>query len=249
MIDMHTHILPAIDDGVKNVSVSTEILRLETEQGVTEIVFTPHYYGNRSLADFLRDRQEAMAKIESVIPDTVRTRLGAEVHFTGVNDPSCEAICSLAIEGTKCVLLEFPFVSKWHDRLLEKVGDFILETGYTPIIAHVERYAEVLKKPAIVSELARMGCLIQINTGAFLRKSTVGFALAALKNGLVHCMGTDTHDTDYRAPDYTAAKKIVYDAGLSQAWEGVQRCIRYVLNGKRADHPFGEIKKRFGRYY
>lgn len=249
MIDLHTHILPQIDDGAKDVSVSAEILRQEQAQGVTQVVLTPHYYGTCDVKEFLSLRKQALERLQAVLPPDITVRLGAEVHFTGVNDPSYETICALAIEGTKYVLFELPFLTDWQEHLLEKIGDFLSETGYVPVIAHIERYAEVLKKPALVAEFARMGCLIQMSTGAFLKKSTASFAVAALKNGLVHAFGTDTHNADHRAPDYTAAKAAVEKAGLSNAWDGVQRCMQHMLCGKPVGHPFGDIKKRFGRYY
>ena len=249
MIDFHTHVLPTIDDGAKDDSVSADILRQENEQGVRTIVFTPHYYGKRELEYFLDIRKVAMDKIAPIIPSEIQVRLGAEVHITGINDPSYDALCALAIEGTKCVLFEFPFLTEWSINLMEKVADFISDTGYTPIIAHAERYREFLSNPILLSEFIRMGCYIQISTSAFLRKSTKKFAFAALKRGLVHCLGTDTHNAENRAPDYAAAKRAVYDKGCGEQWEQAQKLMERILSGETPHVAYIPLRKKWGFYY
>ena len=248
MIDFHTHILPNIDDGASSVEVSSELLAMEAEQDVKEIVFTPHYYGKRTVEEFIALREAAVSQIREFVPEGMKFRSGAEVHLTGINDPADETLCALAIEGTKCVLLEFPVSTAWSDRLLERVNTFISDTGYTPVIAHVERYAEALSTPDVVFELVRMGCLIQLNTRAFTEKSTRRFAFALLKHGLVHCIGTDAHDLEKRIPDYLSAERVVADAGYETEWSELQWCMRMMLAGETIRKPFSPVRK-FGKFY
>lgn len=249
MIDFHTHVLPKIDDGAKDDSVSAEILRQENEQGVQKLVFTPHYYGKCELEYFIDIRQKAMRQITAAIPPAMEVRLGAEVHVTGVNDPSYDTLCALAIEGTKCVLFEFPFLTEWSMNLKEKVADFISDTGYTPIIAHAERYREFLKQPLLLTEFVRMGCYVQLSTGAFLEKGTKKFAFTALKKGLVHCLGTDVHNADTRAPDCAAAKAAVYKAGCGAQWESVQKFMERILMGETPHVAYIPMRRKWGFYY
>ena len=249
MIDVHTHILPAIDDGAKTREDAIKILQAEVAQGVKEIVFTPHYYGKkRSLDAFLALRNDAWQKIQADIPDGLQTRLGAEVHFTGVNDPSHDALCTLAMEGTSCVLIELPFTRKWNKSVFTHLREFILDTGYTPIIAHVERYMETQKNPEIVAKFVEMGCLIQVNTGSFLNKMTRRFAYALLKHGLVHCLATDTHNSDLRAPDYETVREAVYSAGYEKEWKQAQACMRAILDKKPIRQEYSPVR-RFLRFY
>ncbi|MBQ8308914.1 MAG: hypothetical protein IJX96_03670 [Clostridia bacterium] len=233
MIDMHTHVLPDLDDGAKNEREAQAILEMELAQGVQEVVFTPHYYGKkRSVNDFLEQREKALQKIADRIPEGLKTRLGAEVRLTGVNDPSSDALCKLAIEGTKCVLVELPFTERWNQSLITRLSEFVGDTDYTPVIAHIERYQEVWKNPAIISAFVKMGCLIQVNTAAFLDKKMRKFAFALLKRGLVHCLGTDAHNADTRAPDYAKAKEAAYAAGYGKEWERVQRHMDKIFAGE-----------------
>ena len=249
MIDIHTHVLPELDDGAKNQTESAEILQMLVEQGVNEIVFTPHYYGKkRPLEQFLKQREESLQKLETLLPEGLKTHLGAEVHMTGVNDPSDEALCALAIENSTCVLVEFPFTEKWQKSLLERLESFITDTGYTPIVAHIERYEAVRKNPALISELVKIGCLIQMNTTAFLDRHSRRFAYALLKHGLVHCLGTDTHDTQERKPDYAAAKAAVTAAGYASEWQRIQSYMRKMLAGDSLRITYEPVRKIFGRF-
>ena len=250
MIDFHTHILPHLDDGAKNTDMAAAMLQSLCEQGVKTVLFTPHYYGKRSNPeDFIKRRNDIFEHIKAKIPDGLETRLGAELHFTGINMPEPEELCKLAIEGTSCILVEFPFTEVWTSELLGKLSDFIRETGYTPIIAHIERYSEVRKKPSIVSDLMEMGCLIQVNAPAFLGGRERKFAFALLKHGFVHCIGTDSHNMDNRAPDLLLAKKAVEKAGYAKAWERAENIMQDVLGGRQVCVECGNpIKKRFGIY-
>ena len=251
MIDIHTHILPHFDDGAKDAQIARQMLEAERAQGVKTVVITPHFYGKRySPQQFLKRRDEAFALIKESVPEGIDLRLGAEVHFTGINLPDFEELCSLAIEGTKCLLVEFPFTTKWTRALIDALAEFVYDTGYTPIIAHIERYEEVRKRPAYVTELVNMGCLLQVNAQSFLNKKDRGFAFALLKRGLVHCIASDAHDTEMRSPDLTVAKRVIEKAGFAKEWERAQEITARILSGEQPCFTENKpLKKFLGRYY
>lgn len=230
MIDIHTHILPCLDDGAKNKAEALELLQILKAQGVKSVALTPHYYGKKySVEDFLLERERAFAEIQKEIPENMQVFLGAEVHLTGVNDPTDEKLCALAIGTTKCVLVELPFFTKWSNALLERLSEFVSDTGYTPIVAHIERYDEVKKNPKRIRELIDIGCLIQVNTRAFIERRTKRFAFKLLRKDMVHCLGTDAHDLLQRPPDYTQAKDYVYQKGYVKQWERVQTVMENIF--------------------
>lgn len=250
MIDFHTHILPAMDDGAKHEEMAIALLVREQEQGVQEVVLTPHYYAKkRTPEEFLSARAEAFEKIKERIPVGLKVRLGAEVHLTGVNDPSDEALCSLAIEGTKCVLVEFPFEDEWNENLLPRLQLFAKRTGYTPIVAHVERYTRVLQNPSVLENLAQAGCLLQLNTSAFFMKSTRRFAKALLSKYMVHCIGTDTHDLAKRAPDYVQARWEIFRNGYGLEFRSAQGCMKRLLAGEKVRAIYSRVRKFFVWYF
>ena len=250
MIDIHTHILPHLDDGAKDTATAIAMLQMQSEQRVKKVVLTSHYYGRKhSPQRFLEKRCEAFARIKNDLPEDMEVKLGAEVHFTGVNMPEFDKLCGLAIEGTNYILLELPFTSKWTGDILSKLSDFVYETGYTPIIAHVERYGEVLKKPSLVNDLVEMGCLIQVNAQSFIDKNTKGFAFALLRHDLVHCIGSDAHDTENRAPCLDTAKQAIERAGYGTEWDKIQENMCKILNGEKVEVDFAfPVKKFFGKY-
>ena len=250
MIDIHTHILPHLDDGAKDTKMSVAMLNALASQGVTAVVFTPHYYGKRSSPDeFIKRRNAMYEHIKAKIPEGMKVYLGAELHFPGFNMPENDDLCKLAIEGTRYILVEFPFTTKWTGAVLSRLSNFIEETGYTPIIAHAERYREVQKKPALISQLMEMGCLIQVNAPSFLNKRERKLAFALLKHGFVHCLGTDSHDMGVRAPDFTTAKEVVKKAGYLAEWERAEKITDDLFAGRQVCIECGKpIKKCFGFY-
>ena len=250
MIDIHTHILPHLDDGARNTEMSVAMLNSLYQQGVKTVVFTPHYYGKRSSPpEFVKRRNNMFEHIRAQIPEGMETRLGTEVHFTGINMPEIDELCKLAIEGTKYILVEFPFTTGWTGELMRGLADFIQDTGYTPIIAHAERYPQVQKKPSLISTFMDMVCLIQVNAPSFLDKRERKLAFALLKHGFVHCLGSDSHNMSERAPDFTAAKAVVKEAGLEDMWKRAEDIMEKILTNQPLEIERGKpIKKCLGIY-
>lgn len=249
MIDFHSHVLPSIDDGARDAEEAKKMLETAKEQGVKTVLLTPHYYGQRrSPKQFLELRQQAYEEIKAVAPDGVSLVQAAEVHFAEDGVVSFADICSLAIENTKAVLIEFPFLAAWTKSPLEKIHDFVVETGYTPIIAHVERYQAFQKNPSLMTDFVEAGCLLQVNTETFLNKETKNFAFAMLKKGLVHCLGTDMHGAEDRKCDYALAKAAI-EAEDAFAFECVQDIMQGVLNGETVRPEVGIMRRFMGKYY
>lgn len=250
MVDIHTHILPHMDDGARSSEMAVKMLEREKAQGVTFVVFTPHYYVKRSPESFLEKRNAAFEHIQNKIPEGIEVLLGAEVHFTGINVPDFDELCTLAIGDTKYILLEFPFTSDWPNVLMDTLADFIAETGYTPIVAHVERYIRVLKKPMLVTKLVEMGCLIQVNAESFYRRDSKKFVTALLKHGLIHCLGTDAHDLNNRPPEHEKAKMIVEKLGCLAEWKKIQDNMGKIIRGGQVCVECGKpVKKFLGKYF
>lgn len=246
MIDLHTHILPRLDDGAKDSKVAEAMLKAEAAQGVTTVVLTPHYYGRKhSPTQFLSRRAESFERIRAVIPGGMSVRLAAEVHFTGLNVPDYEELCKLAIEGTKYILFELPFEEKWSSALIERIADFVFETGYIPVIAHAERYREVRRRPKFVWELIRCGCLIQINAQAFLEKRDRALACALLRHGQVHCLGTDAHDLERRSPNVYAEAQRFLKEKYPVEWEQLQSGMEKLLADERLERTQTKPVKRW----
>lgn len=198
MIDIHSHILPNMDDGSRSVEESLALLRLSAAQGIACVAATPHFYAeDNSPAEFLKRRAACAAKLRAHWePGLPRLLLGAEVcFFEGMSRVS--GLDALRIEGTELLLLEMPF-RPWTDRLIREVLALQGQSGVTVVLAHVERYLPGQADAWDI--LTDAGVLTQCNANFFLRWRTRWKAARLLNQGRIHFLGSDCHNTDTRPP-------------------------------------------------
>ncbi|MGN1061769.1 MAG: CpsB/CapC family capsule biosynthesis tyrosine phosphatase [Candidatus Scatosoma sp.] len=249
MTDLHTHILPRIDDGSQDRETSAGMLQMLRAQGVNSVVLTPHYYGRvHSPREFLRKRKTSYDEIKDCFPQGMSVRLGAEVHFSDTM-ASNEQSALLCIEGTRYMLLELPFIKEWGSLLFEKLRYFIDTSDRVPIIAHFCRYPQIRKNPEILSELYSMGCLLQADAAAFVHPKDRRLVYAAMKHNLVHCIGSDCHNLFDRSPDYKAAIDDAKNEGYGDEIERIQETMRDILADREIRrNPCLPVKKVFSFY-
>ena len=204
MIDFHSHILPGIDDGSKSVEMSLQMLRLLKAQGIDTVAATSHFYATqRSPQRFLFRRQEAWDKLRTALDaDAPRILLGAEVlYFPGIS--RMEELPELCMEGSNLLLLEMPFDS-WSEYMIREVNELARTARFTILMAHIERY--YFKQPVSVwDSFLENGILMQSNADFFLPFSTRRKALRLLREGRIHLLGSDCHNTGSRAPHMAEA--------------------------------------------
>ncbi len=205
MKDFHTHILPGIDDGSRDVKTSIEMLREEACAGIDEIVATPHFYASEGDIDrFLRRRTRAWDALREALTDELpNVRLGAEVqYFEGIR--ATENLEALRIEGSELLLVEMP-MRRWSRMMLDDIYEINSRPGIQVVLAHVDRYLEFIGKD-MIEDLASRGLLIQVNTSYFLDWRTRGRAKKQLRNGYLHFFGTDCHNLTSRSPNWKELK-------------------------------------------
>lgn len=206
MLDVHTHILPGIDDGSRSVEQSLTMLRAEAEQGVKTVMLTPHYRATReSPAEFAGRRAAAEVRLREAVGDQEglpALYCGAEVEFfEGLSH--VEELEPLCIGGGSVMLIEMPFCP-WNRRMLAEISALQQHRGVQPILAHIERYRSFQPK-GLWEELSDRGVWLQCNTSFFRRWQTSRIAMSMLKRRLVDFVATDSHDPERRAPDLGAA--------------------------------------------
>ncbi len=222
MNDMHTHILPGIDDGSKDAETSIEMIKRLSAEGVRKIVLTPHFYASRNSVDsFLAKRAAALDRLCEAAEGVelgAELYIGAEVLFMDSLD-RVEGFERMAIEGTKYLLLEMPFTA-WTSRTLETVYR-ITSNGITPIIAHFERYIPIVKDMNMIYELPRLGCVMQMNAENFRSFFPKRKALKFFAEGTARLLGSDAHNLTSRPPEV----KLAYDAVAEKLGEEKRREI------------------------
>ena len=249
MIDIHTHILPGIDDGAKTSDESIKLLETLGEQGVKKVVFTPHYYGrNRSVSRFLKLRDEAFEKIKDY-HGGISVLKGCECNLATCANTDFAELKSLAIEGTRYILTELSFENKWDNRLFSKLNG-LLDTGLIPVVAHAELYPAVQHKPELVHQLISTGCLIQVNCDSFADKRIFPLVKALINHAQVHCLGSDTHNLHTRFPKYgAAAEKIIQEFGQA-TMDSLQDAMDKILADRQVEiKPSTPVKRSLlGKY-
>ena len=192
MIDLHTHILPLVDDGSESIEASLSVLKKYQKKGVKAVVLTPHYKGKYKKHG--KELYKLFSEFCSVVKERgidIKLYLGQEIHINSKIISELKEEKLFSINNSKYVLLE-PEHSRKHD-LTESVYSLI-RAGYIPIIAHVERYAYLTLNK--VKELKELGALIQVNAGSVVainRMRRKKRAKTLIKNGLVDFIASDAH--------------------------------------------------------
>lgn len=208
MIDWHSHILPGIDDGSQSVEESVKMLKMLAEQGVKEVIATPHFLANNeTVEDFIARRTEAYEKLkENLFEGAPKIKLGAEVaYYSGISRlPELKELC---IEGSKCLLLEMP-MTKWTEYIIKEIEELAHRGKINLVLAHVDRYMH-LQSAKTWERLCESGCIMQVNASSLLSFITRPKIIKMMKEQSVHCIGSDCHNTTTRAPKIGRAYDVV----------------------------------------
>ena len=205
MVDIHTHILPGIDDGARDIGDTLEMARIAVESGTTHMVATPHCnIPGRNSNYFGQEYKEAFFKAKNAIKaEGIPLKLypGMEVYMTEeVPDLMAEGKI-MPINGSHYVLVEFGFDEdpEFADRMLKRVR----RMRVIPLIAHVERYYFVQDYPEIIARWKKIGYAIQCNKGSFqgkFGKAERRTAHELLDKQLVSVIASDAHRPNVRTP-------------------------------------------------
>src|SRR5699024_11208720 len=201
MIDIHSHILPGVDDGAKTEADSLDMAREAVRQGVTAIIATPHHRNGKydNARDEILTHTEILNKLfeKEDVPLTVLPGQETRLHGDMVEELK-EGIMQ-PLNDTKYVFVEFP--SQNVPRYAKQMLFDIQVAGYTPIIVHPERNHELLEHPGKLYEFVRDGALTQITaaslTGKF-GKNIQKFTNQIINANLTHFIASDAHNTKSR---------------------------------------------------
>lgn len=203
MIDIHTHILPCVDDGSRSVEMTRSILMRHLREGVDKVICTPHQGERLHRADTLRQTFKELKGEVADLP--VKLFLGAEIYYYGSMIDDLRSGKLLTLAGSKYVLVEFSTRVE-----MVYIPDVVYEltvAGYRPIVAHMERYPYLDLDGC--REVKSNGGLIQVNASLFTKKEASAKLKKLMKNNLVDFIASDCHNDETRCVDFTAAKVYV----------------------------------------
>lgn len=219
MIDIHSHILPAVDDGAKNIKDALELLKLAQDDGVTMQYLTPHMRPPRYVNEANKIRQE-FTDFSNIVSDkgfSIKLHLSAEVRVGPEIMPLLQRADFPWLgswQGKKAFLLEMPHGQVPTGTI--NVIKWLLQRDILPVIVHPERNREFQTNTKLLEQYVQAGCLVQITAASLLGKfndKSERAAIHLLEKDLVTFMATDCHNNFYRPPDlksgYEKAKEFV----------------------------------------
>ncbi|MCP3032929.1 tyrosine protein phosphatase [Halobacillus sp. A1] len=250
MIDIHSHILPGIDDGAQTMDDSILMAKAAVEDGIHTIIATPHHK-NGQYDNYKTQIIELTAELNHQlhihhIPLTVLPGQETRIHGEMVEGIRSEDILTLNNQGSY-VFVEFPFdaVPRYAKQLL---FDIQLE-GYQPIIVHPERNRQIIEHPDILYSLVKKGAFTQITAGSVtgqFGKNVQKFTRQLIEANQTHLIASDAHNTESRGFCMTDAyEEIRENYGASMVYLFAENA-EYVVNGENlaSDSPSHIKKKR-----
>jgi len=220
LIDLHSHILPGIDDGARTLEDSLEIARAAVSDGITLIAGTPHVRDDwPTEAGVMENRvAELRAELEQAeIPLDVRA--GGEIAIEWLTRLPVEELRRFGLGGNPGYLLvETPYYG-WPDWLADALSS-LRASGITPVLAHPERNAEVQAEPERLVPLIRSGVLIQVTAASVdgrIGRRAEQCGLVLVEQGLAHLLASDAHHASVREVGMAAAAEAVGGGPLA-AW-------------------------------
>jgi protein-tyrosine phosphatase len=243
MIDIHSHILPGLDDGASTFEVALSMVQLAAAAGTTDIVASPHANSQFAFDPGVVERK--IAELQQAVGDLIRIHCGCDFHLTPENIE--DAIANpgkYSIDHKGYLLVEFSdfFIPPTMDRIFDRM----ISAGLRPIVTHPERNPLLRKKVADLESWVQRGCLIQVTAQSFIGKfgsSAKSFSDELMRRGLIHLLASDGHDCIHRPP-------VLQEAWRYTAKRHGEEWARLLLeDGPRAtltgaDVPFGEIETR-----
>lgn len=216
MIDIHSHILPGLDDGSRSMDKSIAMAEIAVEAGVTDMIATPHCnqrklfenYASTALFDGL---DKLKNELEAAGID-INIYLGAEVFATEDIIPLYKDKRLFTLNFGRYMLVEFDFYAELE--FMENTLYDLLDEDVVPILAHPERYVMLQEHPEAAMIWHDEGVGIQLNKGSLFRRFGSGayhLARYLLDSGHVSCIASDAHGTEHRTPDMTDVEILLTD--------------------------------------
>ncbi|WP_223652955.1 tyrosine-protein phosphatase [Halopseudomonas nanhaiensis] len=207
MIDLHSHLLPGVDDGPADLETALDMARIAVASGTTHLICTPHIHPGRYTNDAasIKTAWEAFARALRAARIPLRTGYAAEVRFggeimTAVGDGTLPFLGDW--EGRKALLLEFSHAEVPFGA--ERMTQWLLDQGIIPVLAHPERNKGLMRQPGKLKPFLQQGCLLQVTAGSIagaFGERVKQLAHALLQEGVVNVIASDAHNVNRRPPD------------------------------------------------
>jgi protein-tyrosine phosphatase len=220
VIDIHSHILPQVDDGAKSWEMAREMCRMAAADGIEHMVATPH--ANDRYAYYRESLRDMLNRLRGLVGESPRLSLGCDFHMSYENiQDAIRRPHGYTIEDTPYLLVELSNYS--IPAQMEESFTLLGDKGLRPVITHPERNPILQRTPQRVLQWVEMGCIVQVTASAVTGnwgERAWRTAEWLLQREAVHVLATDSHDTKHRVPNLSAARKEIeelYSAEVAKA--------------------------------
>lgn len=208
MIDLHSHILPHLDDGARNMAEAMSMAQIAVESGIRAMVATPHCENGGTEEARTAYRRLCSALEAEGIP--LKLYLGMEIFGTRDTLSLLREGRLLTLNESRYPLVEFDFLADGREETA--VLRDLIGAGYRPLIAHPERYVFLRQNPRLINECCQMGCLFQLNRGSLVGRfgpDAQALALAMVDRGFATVVASDAHSCIRRTPWMEQVEKLL----------------------------------------
>jgi protein-tyrosine phosphatase len=244
LIDLHSHVLPGLDDGAADMDEAVAICRAAADDGIEVLAATPHVRAH-DYPTTIEQIETAFASLAPAAAGIVRLVPGAELDLDELKRPT-EELTRFALAGNpRYLLVESPYYA-WPLDIGERMFG-LRAAGITPVLAHPERNAEVQMRPELLEPLVSTGTLVQITAGSVdgrMGRRARTCASTLIERGWVHLLASDGHAASVRAIGMRAAAESLGDEALAH-WLTVDVPRAIVDDTPIPDRPARGKRKRF----
>lgn len=215
MIDLHSHVLPGLDDGAEDLDEALAICRDAFADGISVLAATPHVRDDYPTTP--EQMEAALAEVQAAVGNALRLVPGGELDLAQLDRPHDELLGFALAGNPGYLLVETPYFGWPLD-----IGDRLFRlraAGITPVLAHPERNGEVQHRPELLEPLVASGVLVQLTAGAVdgsLGRSSRASAFELLERGLAHLIASDGHAPSIRQIGMSGAAAALRNDTLSR---------------------------------
>ena len=224
-----------MDDGAKDLKESLKMLEKLLEEGVDKVIATSHYYQFREdVPTYVERRDRVLYNLESYIKEH-------DIYLPEIV-PACEVriwhgmsrdenLSKLTVGESKYILLEMPY-DQWTDWMFAEVYS-VSSRGFIPIMAHLERYVDLIPEKTIIQKLLSLGVHVQCNAESLKSRKSRKFMKKLIKHQRLTVLGTDCHNLDDRPPEFNYALEYISSKFGDEALEKIMTNANIIISSKR----------------
>ncbi|WP_302952127.1 tyrosine-protein phosphatase [Holdemania filiformis] len=241
MIDIHSHLIPEVDDGSQSLEESLSLLKQAEQDGITELITTPHFMKNGEFRIKASELVQRLSELKQAYTGSIKLHLGNELYIHPDLPELLEKGEVLTLAESDYILVEFPF-QNYKDEYDEILYELSLK--YRIVIAHPERYSYVQEDPNFCLRWLNEGYYLQANQNSLFKKETNKTLIPMIENGFVSFMASDAHN-EHRLCVLSEARKLLEEEfGERFAVQLTQENPEKILMNEPIVQEYREIKKK-----